>query len=344
MVGNLVALSPTARQLHEAANALLPTTRAKERPWEGPRTLSRPPWGGCCCPQVVAAAVEEEWEEEEGGGAGGGEGGQKRKRGGPVMQGGRAEGGDGNANADAYGVARGRGGGEWDAILDAAVAYMARMERLYTVDLAVAVDDCNDGGGGWGGKAGAPGGDGVARVNGQAVAAAAAVEEEEDEGAVDHDGNHAAAGNLGPIAHSDRKDGNGSPTPRSGRMTTTTAAGGGAAAIVPEGPLRGSHCRRSSSSCRCMRRVCGREMAITTTTAMTTTATATIVNASPPGAPPCRRCRHDCPYEISSGRRLVGCRSYLASASRCQRGELLSSSRSCISRRSQATRSKACQA
>jgi hypothetical protein len=45
------------------------------------------------------------------------------------------------------------------------------MEKLYAVDLAVAADNSNDGGGGWGGKAGAPGGDGIARVNGQAVAA-----------------------------------------------------------------------------------------------------------------------------------------------------------------------------
>ncbi len=44
----------------------------------------------------------------------------------------------------AYGAARGRGGGEWEAILVAAAAYMARMERLYTVNLAVAADDGND--------------------------------------------------------------------------------------------------------------------------------------------------------------------------------------------------------
>jgi hypothetical protein len=67
MDGDLVALSSTARRLHEAANALPPTTRANARPWRGPRTPLRPPWGGCCCPQVVAVAVEEEWEEEEGG-------------------------------------------------------------------------------------------------------------------------------------------------------------------------------------------------------------------------------------------------------------------------------------
>jgi hypothetical protein len=70
MDGNLVALSSTARRLHEAAKAL-PTTRANARPWRGRRTSSRLPWGGCCCPQVVVIAVEEEWEEEEGGGGGG---------------------------------------------------------------------------------------------------------------------------------------------------------------------------------------------------------------------------------------------------------------------------------
>jgi hypothetical protein len=51
--------------------------------------------------------------------------------------------------------------------LVAAAAYMARMERLYAVDLVVAADDGNDGGGGRGGEASAPGGDGIARVNGQ---------------------------------------------------------------------------------------------------------------------------------------------------------------------------------
>ncbi len=70
MDDNLVALSSTACRLHEAANALPPTTCANARPWRGPRTPSRPPRGGCCCPQVVAVAVEEEWEEEEGGVAG----------------------------------------------------------------------------------------------------------------------------------------------------------------------------------------------------------------------------------------------------------------------------------
>ncbi len=45
---------------------------------------------------------------------------------------------------------------------------MARLERLYVVNLAVAADDGNDGGGGRGGEAGAPVGDGIARVNGQA--------------------------------------------------------------------------------------------------------------------------------------------------------------------------------
>jgi hypothetical protein len=95
MDGDLVALSSTARRLHEASNALPPTTRENARPWRGPRKPSRLPWGRCCCPQVVAVAVavEEEWEEEEGGGAGGGEGGRKRKRGGPVMRGDGAKGG-----------------------------------------------------------------------------------------------------------------------------------------------------------------------------------------------------------------------------------------------------------
>ncbi len=73
MDGNLVALRSTARRLHEAANALPPTTCTNAQPWRGPRTPSRPPWGECCCYQVVSVAREEEWEEEEGGGAGGGE-------------------------------------------------------------------------------------------------------------------------------------------------------------------------------------------------------------------------------------------------------------------------------
>jgi hypothetical protein len=46
----------------------------------------------------------------------------------------------------AYGASRGRGGGEWKAILVATAAYMAQMERLYAVDSAVAADDGNDGG------------------------------------------------------------------------------------------------------------------------------------------------------------------------------------------------------
>jgi hypothetical protein len=109
--------------------------------------------------------------------------------------------------------------------LDADTAYMAWMERLYAVDLAVAADDGNDGGGGRGGvKAGAPGGDGIARVNCQSVAAVAVVEEEEEEGAVDRDGDRATNGNGGPVAHGDRKDGDKSAAPRTGRMTTTTAA------------------------------------------------------------------------------------------------------------------------
>ncbi len=82
------------------------------------------------------------------------------------MRGGGAKGGGENAEADAYGTARGRGGREWEAILVAAETYMMWMERLYAVDLAVTADDGNDDGGGRGGKAGAPGGDGTARVNG----------------------------------------------------------------------------------------------------------------------------------------------------------------------------------
>jgi hypothetical protein len=60
-------------------------------------------------------------------------------------------------------------------------------------------------------------------------------EEEEEEGAADLDGDCAADGNGGPVAHSDSEDGDGSTAPRSGRMTRTTAATaveGGAAAIV----------------------------------------------------------------------------------------------------------------
>jgi hypothetical protein len=40
--------------------------------------------------------------------------------------------------------------------LDADATYMAWMERLYAVELAVVADDGNDGGRGRGGKAGAP--------------------------------------------------------------------------------------------------------------------------------------------------------------------------------------------
>jgi hypothetical protein len=64
---------------------------------------------------------------------------------------------------------------------------------------------------------------------------AAMVEEVEEEGVANRDGNCVADGGRGPIAHSDREDGNRSAAPRSGRMTTTTTAtavGGGAAAIV----------------------------------------------------------------------------------------------------------------
>jgi hypothetical protein len=45
------------------------------------------------------------------------------------------------------------------------MAYMERMERLYMINSAMAVDDGNNGVGGWGGEAGAPGGDGITRVN-----------------------------------------------------------------------------------------------------------------------------------------------------------------------------------
>ncbi len=103
------------------------------------------------------------------------------------------------------------------------------------VDSAVAADDGNDGGGSRGVEAGAPGGDGIARVYGQAAATAAAVEEEQEEGAADCDGDRMADGDGGPVVHSDREDGNGSAAPCSGRMTMTTAAtavGGEAAAIV----------------------------------------------------------------------------------------------------------------
>ncbi len=55
-----------------------------------------------------------------------------------------------------------------------------------------------------------------------AVAAVAAVEEEEEQGAVDCDGDRAADGNRGPVAHGDREDGDGSAALRAGRTTTTT--------------------------------------------------------------------------------------------------------------------------
>jgi hypothetical protein len=103
---------------------------------------------------------------------------------------------------------------------------MGRMERLYTADLAVVVDDGNNGGGVRGGKASAPGSDGIAHINCQAVAVVvmAAVEEEEGERAVGRDGNCAANGNGGPVAHGDRKDGDKSAAPCNGMMTTTTTA------------------------------------------------------------------------------------------------------------------------
>ncbi len=121
--------------------------------------------------------------------------------------------------------------------MDAAAAYMAWMERLYAVNLAVAADDDNDSGGGRGDEASAPGGDSIAHINCQAVAAAAAaaVEEEEEEGAVDRNGECVANGNRGPVTHIDHKDGDKSAAPRTGRMTmtTTTTATGGGVRIVP---------------------------------------------------------------------------------------------------------------
>ncbi len=48
-------------------------------------------------------------------------------------------------------------------------------------------------------------------------------------------GDRAADGNGGPVMRSNRKDGNGTAAPRSGRMTATTArptVGGGAAVII----------------------------------------------------------------------------------------------------------------
>ncbi len=99
--------------------------------------------------------------------------------------------------------------------MDAARAYMAWMERLYAVNLTVAADDGKDSSGGRGGKAGAPRGNGIARINGQVAAMAAAVDEEEEEGGAVCDGNHAATSNGGPVAHSNRKDGDGSAAPSS---------------------------------------------------------------------------------------------------------------------------------
>ncbi len=102
--------------------------------------------------------------------------------------------------------------------MDAATAYMAWTERLYALDLAVVANNGNNGSGGWGGKAGAPGGNGIARANCQEVAASAAVEEEEEEGAVDHDGNARLVTTGGAVAHGDRKDGNKSTAPCTGRI------------------------------------------------------------------------------------------------------------------------------
>jgi hypothetical protein len=75
-------------------------------------------------PKVVSVTMEEgggvEEVREDGHGRGG------------VRQCGAAErkGGDGNAGTDTYRAEGGRGGGEEATILDAAVAYMAWMERL----------------------------------------------------------------------------------------------------------------------------------------------------------------------------------------------------------------------
>jgi hypothetical protein len=63
-----------------------------------------------------------------------------------------------------------------------------------------------------------------------AVAVMAMVEEEEEQGAVDCDGDRAADGDMGPVAHGDREDGDGSTAVCAGRMTTTTGTadvGGG---------------------------------------------------------------------------------------------------------------------
>ncbi len=118
--------------------------------------------------------------------------------------------------------------------MDAAAAYMAWMERLYMVNLAVVAEDNKDGSRGRGGKASPPGGDGIARINCQAVAAAVAVEEEEEEGAVDRDGDRMADGDGRPVAHSDCKDGDKSATPRTGRMMMTIAATAtGGIGIIP---------------------------------------------------------------------------------------------------------------
>ncbi len=55
------------------------------------------------------------------------------------------------------------------------------------------------------------------------AAGAAVEEEEEEEGVADRNGDHAANSNKGPLAHSNRKDGDGSAAPCTERMTTTTA-------------------------------------------------------------------------------------------------------------------------
>ncbi len=105
---------------------------------------------------------------------------------------------------------------------------MTRMERLYAVNSAVAAGGGKKGGGGrGGGKAGAPSGDSIARVNCQVVAVAAAVEEEEEEGAMDRNGDRVANGNRGPVAHGNRKDGDKSAAPCTGRMATAATATGG---------------------------------------------------------------------------------------------------------------------
>jgi hypothetical protein len=102
--------------------------------------------------------------------------------------------------------------------------------------------------GGWGGKAGAPGGNGIAHINGQAVVMAVAVavgtgvvgataeeeEEKEEEGLADCNVDRAAEGDGGTVTHGDRKDGKRSVAPRTRMMTmmTTAAATGGIGIVL----------------------------------------------------------------------------------------------------------------